>query len=104
MTAIPPGLVSFNYHMRGELFGYEFSRFFGAQEESRPFSIWVHVAALASRRMTALDSAVAFSFPLCGATQPYWTLGEAMCFVRGQEIELLHHLGELDYTNLFIRS
>ena len=30
MTAIPPGLVSFDYHMRGELFGYEFSRFFGA--------------------------------------------------------------------------
>ena len=47
---------------------------------------------------------MAFSFPLCGATKPDWTLGVAMCFVRGQEIEFSHHLGELDYTDVFIRS
>ena len=104
MTTIPLGLVSFDYHMRGELFGYEFSRFFGAQEESRPSTIRVHAVALASIGVTALDSAVAFSFPLCGATQPYWTLGEVMRFVRGQVTEFLHHLGELDYTDLFIHS
>ena len=92
MTAIPSGLVSFDYHMTGELFGYEFSRFFGAQEESRP-SIRVHAVALASRGVTSLDSAVAFSFPLCGVTQPDWTLGEVMRFVRGQVLEFLHHLG-----------
>ena len=83
MTAIPPGLVSFNYHMRGELFGYEFLRFFGAQEESRPSSIQVHAVALASKGLTALDSTMAFFFPLCGATQPDWTLGEVMRFVSG---------------------
>ena len=83
MIAIPPGLVSFNYHMQGELFGYEFLHFFGAQEESRPSSIWVHAVALASGVLIALDSVVAFSFPLCGATQPNWTLGEVMRFVRG---------------------
>ena len=104
MTAIPPGLVSFDYHMRGELFGYEFSHFFGAQEESRPSSIRVHAVALVSRGVTALDSTVAFSFPLCGATQPDWTLGEVMRFVRGQVLEFSPHLGELDYTDLFIQS
>ena len=62
------------------------------------------MVALASRGVTALDSVVAFSFPLCVATQPDWTLGEVMHFVRGQVVEFLHHLGELDYTDLFICS
>ena len=82
MTAIRSGLVSFDYHMRGELFGYEFLHFFGAQEESRLASIWVHAIALASRGLIALDSTVTFSFPLCGVTELDWTLGEAMRFVR----------------------
>ena len=104
MIAIPPSLVSFDYHMRGELFGYEFLNFFGAQEESPPTSIWVHAVALASRGVKTLDSAVAFSFPLYGATHPDWTLGEVMHFVRGQVVEFLHHLGEMDYTDLFVCS
>ena len=95
MAAIPPRLVSFDYHQRGESFGYEFTQYFGELDDSRPATrLRVHVAILASRGASAIDSAVAFSFPLCGHSQANWTLPAAMRFMRAQIIEFSHHLGE----------
>ena len=82
LSAVSPNLVSFDYEVRGEKFGYKFTRHFGDREEARPPSkMRVHVALLASRGAKALGSAVAFSFPLCGYAQDDWSSGEAMRFL-----------------------
>ena len=76
-------MVTFDYDVRGEKFGYEFTRHFGDREEvGPPFEVRVHVALLATRGPKALGSAVPFSFPLCGYAQDNWTYGEAMRFLR----------------------
>ena len=82
LSEVSPDLVSFDYEVRGEKFGYEFTRHFGDREEVGPPSeIRVHVALLASRGPEALGSAVSFSFPLCGYAQDDWSSGEAMRFL-----------------------
>ena len=101
MSAIPPGLVSFDYHQRGEHFGYEFTRHFGELDDSRPATpMRVHVVLLAGRGAPAIDSAVAFSFPLCGCSQSDWTPAGVRQFVRAQIIEFSHHIGDLECTDL----
>lgn len=61
----------------------------------------IHVVVLASRRTSVVDTAVAFSFPLCGATQADWTSSEAMRFLRAQVVEFSHHLGDQECTDVF---
>lgn len=101
MSAIPPGLVSFDYHQRGERFGYEFTRHFGELDDSRPATpMRVHVVLLAARGAPAIDSAVAFSFPLCGCSQSDWTPAGVRQFMRAQIIEFSHHIGDLECTDL----
>ena len=83
LSAIPPGLVSFDYLMRGERFGYGFTRFFGDHDaDAMDSKIWVHVLLLATKGGEALASAVAFSFPLCGASDTDWTIDSAMRFLH----------------------
>lgn len=56
LSVIPPGLVSFDYHMRGERFGFEFTRQFGdLDSEAAASRIRVHVMLLAFRGGEALD-------------------------------------------------
>ena len=101
LSAIPHGLVEFDYHRRGESFGYEFTRHFGELDDCRQATrLRIHVAILASRGVEAVDSAVAFSFPLCGHSRSDWTLAEAMGFLRTQIIEFSHHLADLECTDL----
>lgn len=101
LSSILPGLVSFDYHQRGERFGYEFTRHFGEPDDSRPASrLRIHVVLLSSRGAQAIDSAVAFSFPLCGCSQADWTPAEALRFMRAQIIEFSHHIGDLECTDL----
>ena len=70
VSAISPGLTSFDYNQRGELFGYEFTRHFGDSDGDREaLPTRVHVVMMAARGPTAVDSAVAYSFPLCGSSQ-----------------------------------
>ena len=47
LSAIPPGLVSFDYSMRGERFGYGFTRCFGDQDvDALDSKIRIHVLLL----------------------------------------------------------
>ena len=101
LGAIAPQLVSFDYNVQGESFGYEFTRHFGDSEDSRPPSpIRVHVALLRARGPSSLGSAVAFSFPLCGYAQEDWTVGEASRFLSSQVVEFSNHLEDLEVTDL----
>lgn len=105
MAAIPPSLVSFDYHERGQSFGYECTRHFGELDgeldDSRPpTSLRIHVAILDSRGPSAIDSAVAFSFPRCGVSQTEWTPAAALRFMRAQILEFSHHLGDLECTDI----
>lgn len=85
LLAIPPGLVSFDYLLRGERFGYGFTWFFGDQDsDAMDSKIWVHVLLLATGGGEALASVVAFSFPLCGTDSAEWTSELAMRFLRAQ--------------------
>ena len=104
LSAIPPGLVSFDYSMRGERFGYGFTRYFGDQDvDALDSRIRVHVMLLATRGGEALASAVAFSFPLCGATDMDWTVDSAMRFMRAQVLEFSHHLSDIEVTDVLRR-
>ena len=70
ISAILPGLVSFDFDQRGERFGNEFTRHFGELDDSRLASrLRIHVVLLSSKGAQAIDSALAFSFPLCGCSQ-----------------------------------
>ena len=101
LSEVSPDLVSFDYEVRGEKFGYEFTRHFGDREEAGPPSeIRVHVALLASRGPEALGSAVSFSFPLCGYAQDDWSSGEAMRFLSRQVVEFSHHVSHVECTDL----
>ena len=54
LGAIAPQLVSFDYDVQGEAFGFEFTRHFGDSGDSSPPSpIRVHVVLLRSRDPTA---------------------------------------------------
>ena len=91
--------MSFDYLLRGA-FGYEFTRWFGDSEsEATASRVRVHTMILSSRGGDALDSAVAFSFPLCGTTVDDWTAETAMRFLRAQVIEFSHHMGDLEVTD-----
>ena len=94
-------MVNFAYDVRGEKFGYEFTRHFGDMEEVGPPSeIRVHVALLASKGPEALGFAVSFSFSLCGYAQDDWTSEEAMRFLSRQVVEFSHHVSHVECTNL----
>ena len=87
VSAIPPGVVSFDFDQQGEWFGYEFTRHFGELDDSRPTScLRIHVVLLSSRGAQAIDSAVAFSFPL-------WLFTGRLDSCRGLEIYACTDLG-----------
>ena len=93
MSAIPPGLTSFDYNQRGGRFGYEFTRHFEDSDGDREaLPVRLHVVMMAARGPTAVDSAVAYSFPLCGFSQEDWTPDEAWRFVHSQVVEFAHHV------------
>ena len=93
--------MSFDYNMRGERFGYGFTRCFGDQDaDAMDSKIRVHVLPLATRGGKALALAVAFSFPLCGATDKDWTLDSAMRFLRAQVLDFSHHLSDIEVTDV----
>lgn len=50
-----------------------------------------------------MDSAVAFSFPLCGDSDVDWTHDSAMRFLRAQVLEFSHHMGDSEITDILSR-
>ncbi|RYA83872.1 hypothetical protein DD594_26800, partial [Enterobacter cloacae complex sp. 4DZ1-17B1] len=101
LAAIPRGLTSFDLRRRWDLFDYGFTRFLGdsaADHEAACFR--VHALFLAARGTEALDSAVGFSFPLCGRTESEWSLDSVVGWLHTQVLEFSHHLGELGVTDL----
>lgn len=87
ISAIPLAFVNFDYHQRGEYFGYEFTKFSSDTEDNNEgWCMCIHVFILASQASTATDSVAAFSFPLSGVLGADWTLKSVMCFLHTQII------------------
>ena len=93
--------MSFDYNERGSPFGYEFTYHFGDTDDNlSPSPLRIHVTLLDSHGPASLNTAVSFSFPLCGCSQEDWTHDEAMRFLSRQVIEFSHHIGETECTDL----
>ena len=94
--------MSFNSRTRSEAFDFSFTRIFGVDEEHSPAPVRVHVLILPGRGAEAFDSSVGFSFPLCGSGAREWTADLAAECLRTQAVELSHHLGDLDVTDVLM--
>ena len=82
----------------------DFTKCFGDHDvDALDSKILIHVLLLTNRGGEALASAVAFSFPLCGATDTDWTMDSAMSFVRAQVLEFSHHLSDIEVTDILRR-
>ena len=73
--------------------------------EIRMLMLWIPkfgymILLPATRGGEALASAVAFSFPLCGASDTDWTIDSAMRFLRAQVLEFSHHLSDIEVTDV----
>ena len=78
ISLIQSRLVSFDLRQRSVAFDYSYTRLFGVEGPHEPAPIRVHVVVLPARGEEALDSTVAFSFPLCGSGAQEWTMDAAL--------------------------
>ena len=87
-------------------FGYVFARYFDSmgsiQEQTFNSLIWVHVVRSAARSMQALQSVVAFSFPLCDCPTRKWNMERAIRMVKNQVLEFSQYLGSTVVTDMLM--
>ena len=96
-------MVSYDVRQRSAAFDYSFTRLFGVEGPHDPAPIRVHVVVLPARGEEALDSSLAFSFPLFGSSDKEWTFDSAIETLRTQAVEFSHHVNDLEVTDVLDR-